>query len=75
MASPTQIGITTYQADAHLPSLTRFLAVLAAAGLINASIAAYLLCPLPASHHPSLTALLIRASIYVFGAAFAGALG
>jgi hypothetical protein len=75
MASPTQIGITTYQADAHPPSLTRFLAVLAAAGLINASIAAYLLCPLPASHHPSLAALLIRASIYVLGAALAGTLG
>ena len=75
MASPTQIGITTWQADPHPASLTRFLAVLAAAGLINASIAAYLLCPLPASHHPSLAALLIRASIYVLGAALAGALG
>ena len=75
MASPTQIGITNYQADPHPPRLTRFLALLATAGLINASIAAYLLCPLPPSHHPTLTALLLRASIYVSGAALAGVLG
>jgi hypothetical protein len=75
MASPTQIGITRYQAAAQLPSLTRFLAFLTTAGLINASIAAYLLCPLPASRHPSLTALLVRAFLYVCGAALAGLLG
>jgi hypothetical protein len=75
MASPTQIGISPYQAAAPLPSLTRFLALLTSAGLINASIAAYLLCPLPPSRHPSLTALLVRAAVYVSGAALAGGLG
>jgi hypothetical protein len=75
MASPTQIRITPYQAAAELPSLNRFLALLTTAGLINASIAAYLLCPLPPSRHPSLTALLVRASLYVCGAALAGVLG
>ena len=75
MAPPTQTGIIHYQADPHLPSPTRFLAFLATAGIINAWIAAELLCPLPASHHPSLTALVVRASIYVSGAALAGVLG
>ncbi|HEY1903491.1 MAG TPA: hypothetical protein VGG56_13730 [Terracidiphilus sp.] len=75
MSSPTQIGITTYQADARPPSITRFLGFLVTAGLINASIAAYLLCPLPQAHHPSLLALFVRALFYVAGAALAGMAG
>jgi hypothetical protein len=75
MASPTQIGITTYQADARPPSVMRFIGFLVAAGLINASIAAYLLCPLPQAHHPSLLALFVRALFYVAGASLAGMAG
>src|ERR1700674_5734451 len=75
MASPTQIGISTYQADSAQPSVTRFIGILVTAGFINASIAAYLLCPLPQSHHPSLAALFVRASLYVSGASLAGMAG
>jgi hypothetical protein len=75
MASPTQIGISTCQADSAQPSVTRFVGILVAAGLINASIAAYLLCPLPQSRYPSLTALFVRAFLYVAGAALAGMAG
>lgn len=75
MASPTQIGISTCQADSAQPSVTRFIGLLVAAGFINGAIAAYLLCPLPPSHHPSLTALLVRATLYVAGAALAGMAG
>jgi hypothetical protein len=75
MASPTQIGISTYQAGSGQPSVTRFIGILVAAGFINASIAAYLLCPLPQSHHPSLAALFFRAFLHVSGAALAGMAG
>jgi len=62
----------TFQADRSPVSLNRFLGYLVAAGLVNALIAAFLLCRLPAAHAPSLKALFARASIYVCIAALAG---
>lgn len=53
----------------------RFVAFLVAAGLINALIAAYLLLRLPASHFPTLIALLVRAAIYAAFGALAGTVG
>lgn len=55
--------------------MTRFVGFLVSAGLINASIAAILLCKLPDAHFPSLTALLLRATIYVAVASLAGLMG
>jgi hypothetical protein len=75
MASSTQIGISAIHADRDRPSMTRFVGFLVSAGLINASIAAILLCKLPDAHFPSLTALFIRASIYVAVACLAGLVG
>jgi hypothetical protein len=75
MAAPTQIGISRIHADRDLPGMTRFAGILVGAGMINASIAAILLCKLPDAHFPSLTALFIRASIYVAVACLAGLAG
>ncbi len=55
--------------------MTRFVGFLVSAGLINASIAAILLCKLPDAHFPSLAALFVRASIYVAVACLAGLMG
>jgi hypothetical protein len=75
MAAPTQIGISRIHADREQPGMTRFIGFLVSAGLINASIAAILLCNLPDDHFPSLAALFARASIYVVVASLAGLLG
>jgi hypothetical protein len=56
-------------------SLFRFLAIMAGAGLINAMIAAFVLCRLPASHAPSVQSLLIRAGAHVAIGAMAGIIG
>ena len=53
-------------------SFVRFLVI---AGLINALIAAVLLCRLPASHAPTLPGLLVRAILYVTLGALAGTAG
>jgi hypothetical protein len=45
------------------------------AGLVNATIAALLLCRLPESHVPSLRALILRATAYVLLSAAAGIAG
>jgi len=55
--------------------MSRFVGLLVSAGLINASIAAILLCNLPDAHFPSLTALFLRASIYVAVSSLAGLAG
>jgi len=55
--------------------LPRFFALMLGAGLVNAMIAAFILCRLPASHAPSLESLLTRAILYVALGAFAGILG
>lgn len=52
-----------------------FACILACAGLLNALIAAVLLCRLPQSGAPSIFGLLVRAALYVSLAAIAGAAG
>ena len=56
-------------------SQSELLRLLVLAGLVNASIAAVLLCRLPASHTPSLRLLLLRAVAYVGCGALAGTVG
>jgi hypothetical protein len=51
------------------------IALFACAGLLNALIAAILLCRLPEAHFPSVPAVLARAAIYVLLSAVAGAAG
>jgi hypothetical protein len=53
----------------------RFLIFVVATGLLNALIAGFLLCRLPASHTPSLQSLVVRAAIYVAIGALAGMVG
>jgi hypothetical protein len=53
-------------------TVSRFLGVTVAAGLINAMLATFLLCRLPAAHAPSLASLLVRAVLYVATGALAG---
>lgn len=55
--------------------LRAFIGYFVAAGLLNATIAALLLCRLPESRVPSLWLLLLRATVYVLGAAAAGIAG
>lgn len=74
MAAPTQIGLSTYPA-LRQPSHTRFFLFLTAAGLLNTLIAAFFFLRLPADHHPSLTYLTLRATLYVLIGALAGTLG
>jgi hypothetical protein len=58
-----------------IPSAARFLAWMVAAGLINASIAAILLCVLPVSETPAPGSLLMRALCYIAAGVAAGAVG
>jgi len=53
----------------------RFFGFMVAAGLVNAMIAGRLLCQLPDSHTPTLSALLIRATSYVALGAIGGVIG
>jgi hypothetical protein len=53
----------------------RMLALMVAAGLLNALIAGLVLCRLPAAHHPTLQAVLLRAIVYVGLGAVAGIVG
>ncbi len=46
-----------------------------ATGLLNALIAGFLLCRLPAAHHPTLESLLTRAALYVALGAVTGIIG
>lgn len=52
-----------------------FLAFLICAGLLNALIAAFVVCRLPESHTPSLVSIFFRALIYVGVGAMAGVAG
>ena len=56
-------------------TLRRFLALMVGAGLVNAMIAAFVLCSLPASHTPTLQSLLLRATLYVAAGGLAGMIG
>jgi hypothetical protein len=55
--------------------LRRFIAFMVGAGLINAMIASFILCRLPAAHAPTLQAVLTRAILFVGVGAFGGILG
>ncbi|MGO9336280.1 MAG: hypothetical protein ACLPY1_02110 [Terracidiphilus sp.] len=74
MASPTQIGLATYPAAAQ-PGIIRYFAFIVAAGLLNSLIAAFLFLRLPEDHAPTLTTLVVRASIFVLVGALAGTVG
>jgi hypothetical protein len=75
MASPTQIGIATFPSAASQSASRRYLGFVAAAGLLNALIVAFLFLHLPADHHPTLTSLTVRAILFVLIGAFAGTAG
>jgi hypothetical protein len=75
MASPTQIGISTYPARTDQPALMRFLGFLVVAGLLNSLIASLLLFRLPDAHVPTLTSLSLRALTFVVCGALAGSAG
>jgi len=74
MASPTQIATSSLAANRQ-PGMMRFFGFLTAAGLLNALIAAFLLFRLPDAHHPTITSLCIRASIFVVSVVLAGSAG
>lgn len=75
MASPSHAGSYKLLPDTRESNLHAFVGFQVIAGLLNSLIAAFLLGRLPESHARSLSALLIRASIYVFVATLAGTLG
>ena len=56
-------------------TVKRFFGFMVAAGLLNSLIAAFLFLHLPADPHPTLTSLVIRATIFVLIGALAGTIG
>jgi hypothetical protein len=56
-------------------NLRRFIAFTVGAGLINAMIASFILCRLPAAHAPDIGSLFLRAIAFVAIGTFAGILG
>ena len=56
-------------------AVARLLLFTIGAGLLNALIAGVLLCKLPEAHHPTLSAVAIRAALYVAIGALAGVMG
>jgi hypothetical protein len=75
MASPTQIGISTYPVAPAQFGASRYFAFLVGTGLLNSLIAAFLFLHLPDAHIPTLTSLVVRASIFVVVGALAGTAG
>ena len=75
MASSTQAGSFTLLADSDQRSMTTFVGYLVTAGVVNSSIVAFLLCRLPTSPASSISALSVRALIYVSISALAGMAG
>jgi hypothetical protein len=75
MATPAQPGALTLFAESRRRSVAGFVRLLVGAGLVNALIASFLLCRVPASHAPTLAGLLFRAAIYVALGASAGTAG
>jgi hypothetical protein len=55
--------------------LIRFFSLLVSAGLLNAMLAAVILCRLPNAHTPSVSSLMVRAIFYVITGAVAGVVG
>jgi hypothetical protein len=62
-------------AGADHSGVARVISFLVVAGLINALIAALLVCRLPSSNEPSMTGLFIRALVYIVFSASAGTAG
>jgi hypothetical protein len=75
MVSSTQAGAFALQAGERDLSITAFTGGVVVAGLANATIAAFILCRLPASHAPTMHSLVIRAVTDVACAAGAGVAG
>jgi hypothetical protein len=75
MGSSAQARPITLLAEPGHLSANAFLRFLVVVGVLNSLIAAFLLCRLPAAHTPSLTALFIRAVVYVAIGALAGTAG
>ncbi len=75
MASSTQAGSFALLADSDQRSITTFVGYLVTAGLVNSLIVAFLLCRLPTSPASSISALTVRAFIYVCLTALAGIAG
>jgi hypothetical protein len=75
--TPAEVSPTNARPEPRPASYVskRFLVFMVAAGLLNALIAGFLLCRLPASHTPSLKSLLVRAIVYVATGALAGIAG
>ena len=71
--TPAAVATPRFLLDTY--GAKRFLSLLVGAGLLNALIAGFLLCRLPASHTPSVQSLLSRAAIYVALGALAGMAG
>ena len=71
LAAPPTHGLTLY-AEPEQWSATRFFGFMLAAGLINATIAAWIVCRLPDDYFPSLASLLLRAVFCVAATALAG---
>jgi hypothetical protein len=77
LVAPLPLDSSTQSASLELApkTLRPFLVLMVGAGLVNAMIAAFILCRLPASHTPTLESLLARAILYVALGAFAGIFG
>jgi len=80
LAESTPIEVSDLSDDVPLEppdpyTAKRFFGFMVAAGLVNAMIAGRLLCQLPDSHTPALSALLTRATFYVALGAIGGVIG
>jgi len=75
MASPTQIGISGSANEERRPGHLRFFGFSAGAGLLICLLAAFTFLHLPAAHAPTLTALCLRAVLFVVIGCGAGTLG
>jgi len=73
--SSTQIDPLALASRPDPFTLKRFLGLMVGAGLVNAMIAAFMLCRLPESHAPTLASLLTRAISYVAVGASSGVVG
>ncbi|HEV2322392.1 MAG TPA: hypothetical protein VGS10_00445 [Terracidiphilus sp.] len=71
LTSPPPHDLTLY-AEPEQWSATRFFGFMLAAGLLNATIAAWIVCRLPDDYFPSLASLLLRAVFCVAATALAG---
>lgn len=72
LETPAQSGALAIAARFEPSAIGRLFAFMVAAGLVNAMIAAFLLCRLPDAQAPSLASLLMRAIVYVTVGALAG---